>query len=294
MPRFLVSLLMIGGCLLYSALVSVPGIPDTKLSPVEVINKHLESLGAVDARARVRGTRIKGVAMMTVREGGTGQAKGQVLLASQGDKNLTKISFESTDGPMWFKFDGTKPSVSQFRPGRRTSLENFFASYEIIMKEGLIGGTLSESWPLLKLESKNPKLEFAGTKQIDGRDLIALKYAPRKGSELKIVLFFEAETFRHVRTEYSQTIYASDQQRIPSSRGLPAPSQQRAANARVSAIEEFSDFKEEQGLLLPHKYRFELSIQSDIRPALINWEFDLSEFNFSSPFDQADPGIPGN
>ena len=293
MPRFLVSLLIVG-CLLYSAPVSVPGIPDTKLSPVEVINKHLESLGAVDARARVRGTRIKGVATLTVREGGTGQAQGQVLLASQGDKNFTKISFESTESPMWFKFDGSNPSVSQFRPGRRTSLENFFASYEIIMKEGLIGGTLSESWPLLKLESKNPKLEFAGPKHIDGRDLIALKYAPRKGSELKILLFFEAETFRHVRTEYSQTIYASDQQRIPSSRGLPAPSQQRATNARVSAIEEFSDFKEEQGLVLPHKYKFELSIQSDIRPALINWEFDLSEFNFSSPFDPAEAGIPGN
>jgi hypothetical protein len=291
--RFLVSLL-ISGCLLYPVAVSVPGKPDTKLSPVEVINKHLESIGAVDARAKVRGTRIKGVATMTVREGGTGQAQGQVLLASQGDKNFTKITFESTDSPSWFKFDGSKASVSQFRPGRRTSLENFFASYEIIMKEGLIGGTLSEAWPLLKLESKNPKIEFAGTKHIDGRDLITLKYTPRKGSELKIILFFEPETFRHVRTEYSQTIYASDQQRISSSRGLPAPSQQRASNARINAIEEFSDFKEEQGLLLPHKYRFELAIQSDIRPALINWEFDLSEFNFSFPFEHGEASLLGN
>lgn len=264
--------------------------PDTKLTPAELINKHLESLGSADARARVHGTRIKGTGMLTVREGGTGQAQGQVLLASQDDKNLTRMIFEAES--TWFKFDGVKSSVSQFRPGRRTSLENFFAAYEVIMKEGLIGGTLSEAWPLLKVETRNPKLEYAGTKQIGGRELMALKYTPRKGSDLKIVLFFEPETFRHVRTEYSQTIYTTDQQRIQGGSGrLPTATDQRAQSARVNAFEEFSDFKEEQGLRLPHTYKFELSIQSDIRPALINWEFTLSEFTFSSPFEEAEAGL---
>jgi hypothetical protein len=130
-----------------------------------------------------------------VKEGGNGQAQGRVLLSSQGDMNLLKMIFEAEENPTWFKFDGNKASVSQFRPGRRNSLENFFASYEVIVKEGLLGGTLSEAWPLLKLEAKNPKLENAGIKQIGGKDLLALKYTPRKGSELKITLFFEPDTF---------------------------------------------------------------------------------------------------
>jgi hypothetical protein len=147
---------------------------------------------------------------------------------------------------------------------------------------------LSEAWPLLKLEGRNPKLENAGMKQIGGKDLLALKYTPRKGSDLKITLFFEPDTFRHVRTAYSQTIYPSDQSRIPVLAGrLPQDMNQRASNAQISAVEEFSDFKEEQGLRLPHTYKFQLSIQSDIRPALIDWTIDLSDFFFSEPFDAA-------
>jgi hypothetical protein len=260
--------------------------PDSKLTPAEVVSKHLESIGAAEARARVHGTRIRGACTLVVKEGGSGQAQGRALLSSQGDMNLIRIIFESEENSTWFKFDGNKTSVSQFRPGRRTSLENFFASYEIIVKEGLLGGTLSEAWPLLKLESKNPKLEYSGTKQIGGRELLALKYMPRKGSDLKITIFFEPETFRHVRTEYSQTIYPADQQRIPILAGrMPQDTSQRASNARISAVEEFSDFKEEQGLQLPHTYKFELSIQSDIKPALIDWTIDLSDFLFSAPFD---------
>jgi hypothetical protein len=263
---------------------------DKKLTPAEVINKHLESIGSAEARGRVHGTKIKGVCTLNVREGGTGQAQGQVVLASQREMNLTKIVFESEDNPTWFKFDGTKASVSQFRPGRRTSLENFFAAYEILMREGLLGGTLSESWPLLNVEAKNPKLEYAGIKEVGGRRLMAVKYTPHKSSEMKIVLYFEPETFRHVRSEYSQTIYATDQQRIATGRGLPAATDARATNARINAFEEFSDFKEEQGLNLPHTYTFELSIQSDIKPALINWQFQLTDFKFSAPFDPSEVG----
>jgi hypothetical protein len=288
--RILLRMMMSLALALTTLVLSAQANSDTKLSPAEVVTKHLESIGSAETRARVHGTRIKGACTLMVREGGTGQAQGNVILASQGDMNLIKMVFQSEENPTWVKFDGSKASVSQFRPGRRTSLENFFSAYEVLVKEGLLGGTLSEAWPLLNIQTRNPKLEYAGIKEVGGRRLMALKYSPRKGSEVKITVFFETETFRHVRTEYSQTIYATDQQRIGSGRGLPSPTEQRATNARISAFEEFSDFKEEQGLLLPHTYKFELSIQSDIRPALINWTIDLSEFQFSSPFDPAEVG----
>lgn len=264
---------------------------DTKMAPAEVVTKHLESIGSAEARSRVHGTMIKGNCSITVREGGTGEAQGQVLLASEGAKNLTKLSFDSEQNVTWFKFDGSKTTVSQFRPGRHTSLENFFASFEMLTREGLIGGTLSEAWPLLNVQAKNPKLEYSGIKEVGDKKLIALKYSPHKGTDMKITLFFEPDTFRHVRTEYSQTIYSTDQQKIPGGRGLPAPTETRATPTRIAAVEEFANFKEEQGLNLPHTYKFELSIQSDVRPALINWIFDLSEFKFNSPFDQNQIGI---
>ena len=202
--------------------------------------------------------------------------------------NLLKMALESEENLTWFRFDGSKAGVSQFRPGRRTSLENFFASYEVLFKEGLIGGTLTEAWPLLNIQKKNPKLEYSGVKEVSGRKLVALKYFPRKGSDMKITLYFEPETLRHVRTEYSQTIYSTDQQRIPGGRGLPPATAARATPTRIEAFEEFSDFKVEQGLNLPHTYKFELSIQSDIRPALINWTMDLTDFKFDVPFNPAE------
>lgn len=262
---------------------------DDKLAPAELIAKHLESIGSAEARAHVRGTRIKGSCTITVKQGGTGQAEGLAMMASQGSQNLINMTFEPDTTPTWMRFDGNKVSVSQFRPGRRTQLEQFFASYDVVIREGLMGGTLSASWPLLNLQSKNPKLEYAGLKKINGKALHALRYSPRKGSDLQIVLFFDPETFRHVRTGYSQTIAASEQRRIGGGGpGLPPEQRQQATGARLEAYEEFSDFKLEDGLTLPHTYKFELSIQSEVKPALIDWVFNLTDYNFNAPLEASE------
>ena len=144
-------------------------------------------------------------------------------------------------------------------------MEHFFAENEEIVREGLVGGVLSESWPLLNLQEKNPKLEYAGMKKIDGRQVHAIKYRPRKGSELNITLFFDAETFQHVRTEYERTVYSTAQHENsrPSAGRLPSASEARGAPQRLTVYEAFSDFKTEGGLNLPHVYKFELSVQSD-------------------------------
>jgi hypothetical protein len=260
--------------------------PDTKLAPAELVIKHMESIGAPEARAQVHGTRIKGTCRITAREGGSGQADGQTVMSSQGSQNLINMTFDSGDPSTAVGFDGNKTQVTQFRPGRRTALEQFFAVYEEIVKEGLVGGTLSESWPLLNLQQRNAKLEYAGVKKVGGKQLHALKYAPNKGSDLKITLFFESETFRHVRTEYEQDIYSTEQKRIPGGTGrLPSVETTRSATQRLNAYEEFSDFKSEQGLNLPHVYKFQLSVQSQTRPILIDWVFNLTEFKFNAPLD---------
>jgi hypothetical protein len=260
----------------------LPGKAAQKLAPAELIAKHLEAIGPAEARARVRGMRIKGTALLTVRQGGSGQVAGLTIMASQADRNLIDMTFDSPVYPQEsLKFDGKHFTAGQFRPGVRTALGHFFVTYEVLFKEGLIGGTLSTSWPLLDLKQKNPKLEYGGMKKIGGRQLHTLKYKPHQGSEMKITLFFDSETFQHVRTEYEHTIYPTDQQRIGGGGAMPAPSRQRSSNTRINAFEEFSDFKSEGGLNLPHTHKFELSIQSEARPALVDWTFNLTDFNFN-------------
>ena len=75
--------------------------------------------------------------------------------------NMVNMMFDAGEPSTSFRFDGTKTTVTQFRPGRHTPLEHFFAENEVIVGEGLVGGVLSESWPLLNLQEKNPKLEYA-------------------------------------------------------------------------------------------------------------------------------------
>ncbi|MGH9972225.1 MAG: hypothetical protein ACREBG_31145 [Pyrinomonadaceae bacterium] len=259
------------------------GKTDQKLAAAELVSKHLEAIGPAEARARVRGMKIKGTCFLIVRQGGTGQVNGEAMMASQGNMNLINMTFNSPDYPYeTLKYDGKNFIASQFRPGLRTSLAQFFLTNDVLFKEGVVGGTLSASWPLLNLQDKNPKLEYSGLKRIEGKQMHALKYMPRKGSDLKITLFFDAETFQHIRSEYERTIYTTDQQRIGGGGGtLPSPSSQRSSNARINAFEEFSDFKPEGGLNLPHTYKFELSIQSEVRPALVDWTFTLTDFNFN-------------
>jgi hypothetical protein len=263
---------------------------DNKLTPAELVARHLESIGPAEVRSQVHGMRTTSTCLLTVRQGGNGQVGGQAVMASQGIQNLINMTFDSGDYPSEsLKFDGKKLTASQFKPGYRTSLAQFFLTHEVLFKEGLVGGTLSASWPLLDLQQKNPRLEYAGIKKIAGRELHGLKYIPRKASDLKIRLFFDSQTFQHVRTEYEETIYATDQQRIGGGGGrMPTASDPRSSNARISAFEEFSDFKPEGGLNLPHTYKFNLAIQSELRPALIDWLFNLTDFKLNPPLDAAE------
>lgn len=270
------------------SLVALPARADKKLTPEEVVARHLESIGPTEARARIRSVKIGGTCLLTVRQGGNGQVEGQAVMASQGTLNLISMVFDSPDYPGdSLKFDGKNFTASQFKPGFRTSLAQFFLTNDVLFKEGLVGGTLSASWPLLNLHDKNPKLEYGGLKKVGGKEMHALKYMPRKGSDLKITLFFDAATFQHLRSEYERTIYTTDQQRIGPGGGARPPSggTQRSSNARINASEEFSDFKPEGGLNLPHTHKFELSIQSEVRPALVDWRFTLTDFTFNAPLD---------
>lgn len=267
-----------------------PAEADNKLTPAELVAKHLESIGAAEARARVNGTRIKGDATVTVKLCGEGQIDGQVVMASHDAANLINMNFDVAAYPHEaMRYDGKKLTVSQLRPGTRTCLANFFLTHDVMFREGLFGGVLSESWALLNVQEHNPKLEYNGLKKIGDKELHVLKYNPRKGSDLKITLYFDPTSFRHVRTDYSRTIYATEQRRIaPGGPNLPPASNQQASPARIEAREEFEDFKEEAGLNLPHTYKFHLSIQSETRPALVDWVFSLKEYAFTSPVDAAE------
>jgi hypothetical protein len=268
-----------------SLALSVGADPNQKLQPDEIVTKHLESIGSAETRASLRSRLIDGTCLLTIRLGGKGQAEGQVRMASQGHMNLIIMAFGASNYPgESFAFDGQELTTSHFRPGQRSRLAQLLVFNDVILREGLLGGTLSAAWPLLNIPERNPKLEYAGIKKIGGKQLHLLKYLPHKGGDIRITLFFDTENFQHVRTEYDREIVATSIERIPP-RTNPGGAGQRAREARIKIIEEFSNFKAEKGLNLPHTYKFELSVQSETNPTLTDWTFELTTFDFSQTFE---------
>ena len=251
---------------------------DDKIRVEDVILKHLESIGTDEARRPGRSRIAAGSSMMNIRTGGRGNAGGAALVASQGEKVLLKAEFNNPGYPFErFGFDGQKFHARQHAPGARSPLAQFFLSHDVIFSEGLIGGTLSSAWPLLNIPGREPKLDYSGTAKVKGRQAHKVRYMPRSGSELKITLFFDAETFQHLRTEYERVIAA------PMGATPGASASQR--ETRYELVEDFSDFRAESGLTLPHTYTLQFSVFQVNNPLALDWTINLGRFTFDYPIE---------
>lgn len=280
-----------------SVAMAAPSPPD-KMKPEELVAKHLAAIGSAEALTAAKSRVIVGEAKVINRSRAVREIAGVAQLASEGDKVVLAMIF-NTSGYAYEKagYDGQKMTVALMETtGQRSALDDFLMSQEAIFKQGLVGGVLSSAWPLLNLESKNPKLSYAGTKKMEGREVHELKYRPNKGGgDMQISLFFDGETFHHVRTEYQYTISARMGARpstapvgsmsTPVTGGSSTNSGSQTMN-RYKLVEVFSDFKKEGELTLPHTYKIHLSIDAQ-SSLLIDWIMDFKQFTFNQPLDAA-------
>jgi hypothetical protein len=249
-----------------------------KVTVEELVAKHLQSLGTDEARAAVGSRVMVGVSHVTFRVDAVGQAEGKAVMASDGVKNLFTVVFASKDYPYEkVGYDGKKVTAAQLRPSQYSNLGNFLLAHGDVLKEGLLGGTLSSAWPLLDLKTRSPHLKYAGTTKVDNRNLYKLEYIPRNGSDLKINIFLDGENFQHVRTDYQQTISAQ--------MGTSPETSGRETATTYRMTEEFSDFKKEGGLNLPHNYKLRLTIETKGKTFQGTWDCDLSQFIFNKAID---------
>ena len=258
-----------------------------KLTPEQIVAKHLDSIGTTKARASVTTRIIAGKSLVNFRTQPAGQASGRAVLASEGLKSLIGMSFPSPVYPReQLGFNGKSFLAAYTTPGVRSSLGSFLMTHDLIFKQGLMGGTLSATWPLLDLAARNPRLEYAGLKKVDNRMMHELRYFAHGGSDLEIKLFFEENTFLHVRTEYERVIAASI--------GTRSEIDAKDKETRYKMVEEFADFKNEGGLNLPHNYKIKLSVDQSGGTFLADWEINLIQFTFNEPIDPNSFSIAAN
>ena len=248
-----------------------------KLTAEQVVARHLEAVGAAETRESIKSRIINGAAVVTIREPSIRRVEGQAVLASQGEKSLFGMGFQDAAyAQERFGYDGSKVSIGYIKAGERSVLADFVNTSKEIVGQGLLGGSLSEAWALEYLAARKPKLEYGGTKKVGDRPAYELKYFPRGGSDLRISLFFDAETFRHVRTEYKRTVAAQ------MSGGIDADKTgQRESRYRMA--EDFSDFRKEGGLTLPHGYKITLEVDASKGAFRADWEMKLAQFAFNQP-----------
>jgi hypothetical protein len=249
-----------------------------KIALEDLIAKHVEAIGSAGVRRPGRSRIVAGGSLMNLRTGGSGNVSGAALIASQDERVLLKAEFSSSSYPFEkLGFDGHKFHARPYAPGKRSPLAQFLLSHDVIFSEGLIGGTLSSAWPLLNLSAREPKLEYGGTDKIKGRQVHKVKYIPRGGGELKITLFFDAETFQHLRTEYERV--------IPAPMGATPGASASQRETRYKLVEEFSDFRAESGLNLPHTYNMQFSVFELNNSLALDWTINLTRFTFEHPID---------
>ena len=245
-----------------------------KMKAEDVLAKHLESIAMAEARAAVKSQVLIGEVTIKFISQKNLTAQGRIVMASAAEKNFPGMSLNASDYPSEkFSYDGKKTKIGFVRNGVRSVLGNFVASNDVIIKESLFGGTLSTSWVLHDLASKKAKLSFDGTKKINGKEVYVLGYSPKSTSDVDIKLFFDKETFRHVRTEYKRTSSAGIGVRPEQSSGF--------SESRLTVTEDFSDFKTEKNLTLPHTYRLFYSVTGQNGTSEIEWLFNLTEFSFN-------------
>jgi hypothetical protein len=231
--------------------------------------------------------------------GGTANMDGAGTLLSDGDSVRVGFKFPATQYPgEQFAFDGKQAFVGQISPGVRSDLGRFIFENDELLKEGLLFGTLSSSWALLNQGDRQAKLDLSGPKKIEGRNLYELRYQPKhRSGNITTFLYFDPETFRHVRSEFKAEnlpLDATDRNggggggggRGRGGGGNTGGGSDRSETIRKTIIERFDDFKQIDGLTLPHSYQLDFSIDSPNGSFVGTWSFTATQVVHNQPIDR--------
>jgi len=229
--------------------------------PEDLIARHLQSIGTPEAR-KAKSRVIEGTANYKILVGGSGQLSGKAAMVSEQRKMnlLLKLMTADYRGEQ-IVFDGDRVKVvGTYADKSRSEFGEFILANDSPIREGLLGGVLSTGWALEDIDGRKPKLHLEGKKQIDGRSLEALRYQPKKSTDLQIVLYFDPETGRHVKTVYTASQQPIARQTIgmdPSSAQMDSAEVRsaRSQQTRFRIEEDFSDFQTTEGLTLPANYQ---------------------------------------
>jgi len=241
------------------------------LTPEQIVAKHLEAVGKKEKRDSAKSLMALGYSTFEMRNP-TAKGGGKAVVVSNADNLFFVISLNSKEYP--FEkigyFDG-KVSLPFISSGTRSLLGSFLSEHNKILTEGLFGGTMSLRWTQFDPEKRKATLKYVGTKKINGRKSYVLDCFPSGvgSNEFTIRLYFDTETFYHLRSEYRLEVSRRE--------GVFGQANQQT-NATAMLSEDFSEFRPVEGLMLPHIYKASFVSNSNSLSNENIWGIEVVEY----------------
>ncbi|MBV9217175.1 MAG: hypothetical protein JO053_13480 [Acidobacteria bacterium] len=253
---------------LLAAFLTTPLIADD-LKADEIFAKNLDSIAARETRVGLTNliARANGLFETPGIRGGGG-----AVMASDSKDLLFMMSFNSPQYPFerigWFDAKVDIP----FPPGgKRGLLGSFVQEHTGILDSGLFGGVMSARWALYGDDPvKALKARSSGKKKVGDRNCYVVTVVPKGGAtQLTVKLYFDAENFQHLRTDYHLEVPAGN---------VTFGAQNQNANSVVELVETFSDFRDVNGFKLPFIYKADFTANSNATMARNTWTLNVIDY----------------
>ncbi|HJQ23172.1 MAG TPA: hypothetical protein VKA60_04605 [Blastocatellia bacterium] len=206
-----------------------------KLSAAEIINKHLAAVGGKAAMAKFKSR----VAIGTARKDNDTAAPMAVM--SEAPNRVSAIyQFEGFNWQL--TYDGGKAIV---RPVLSRANTPIMEKYQDMLATGTMFNGMALYNALAQGETENVKFEAKGLKKVRGRPAYTVEMRRNKD---KALLYFDAETFMWVRTDYGSVHLTREMGSFTNA--IESKDQETTYDFYV----ETSDFKDVDGVKLPFKF----------------------------------------
>jgi hypothetical protein len=95
---------------------------------------------------------------------------------------------------------------------------------------------------------------------------------------LKVTLYFDSTTFRHLKSEYKFT--------IPARIGVGSENSNAIQESYYLLTEEFDDYRTVDGLNLPHTHKMQLSVSTSTGTLLMDWLLKVDAISHKEVLDE--------
>ena len=248
-----------------------------------VIAKHIASIGTPEMLVKSKQRMAIGTSEF-IRRDPAQTSVGRTVLASNGTDFAFFATFDLSDYSMErIGIFSNKINLPLLQEGRRSPLGSYLLVNDKILIDRIFGGPIFATWYLLDRSTITGKFDLEGKKKIGEREAWVVSYKPkpalRGGSTLK--LYFDAENFHLLRTALKLTEPDRGFYEVNGKRTEMNPSM---AGNGSSLQEDFDDYKETNGLTLPHKYKIDLTLNGAAGTAQFKWNFNIVEYRIVKDF----------